>query len=104
MSDAIAALSDAMRNDAETLRVIGQNVANIETVAYRREIAVMRPNFDQVTDDARAERAWAGRAGNRDRPAARHAQEHQRIAASGARRPGLLRRRHAARRGADAPR
>jgi flagellar basal-body rod protein FlgF len=54
MSDAIAALSDAMRNDAETLRVIGQNVANIETVAYRREIAVMRPNFDQVTDDARA--------------------------------------------------
>ena len=54
MSDAIAALSDAMRNDAETLRVIGQNVANIETVAYRREIAVMRQNFDQVTDDARA--------------------------------------------------
>ena len=54
MSDAIAALSDAMRNDAETLRVIGQNVANIETVAYRREIAVMRSNFDQVTDDARA--------------------------------------------------
>jgi flagellar basal-body rod protein FlgG len=57
MSDAIAALSDAMRNDAETLRVIGQNVANIETVAYRREIAVMRANFDQVTDDARAELA-----------------------------------------------
>jgi len=54
MSDAIAALSDAMRNDAETLRVIGQNVANIETVAYRREISVMRSNFDQVTDDARA--------------------------------------------------
>lgn len=54
MSDAIAALSDAMRNDAETLRVIGQNVANIETVAYRREIAVMRPNFDEATDDARA--------------------------------------------------
>jgi flagellar basal-body rod protein FlgG len=55
MSDAIAALSDAMRNDAETLRVIGQNVANIETVAYRREIAVMRATFDQATDDARAE-------------------------------------------------
>jgi flagellar basal-body rod protein FlgG len=57
MSDAIAALSDAMRNDAETLRVIGQNVANIETVAYRREISVMRQNFDQVTDDARADLA-----------------------------------------------
>lgn len=55
MSDAIAALSEAMRNDAETLRVIGQNVANIETVAYRREIAVMRQNFDEVADDARAE-------------------------------------------------
>ena len=32
MSDAIAALSEAMRNDAETLRVIGQNVSNIDTV------------------------------------------------------------------------
>ena len=53
MSDAIAALSDAMRNDAETLRVIGQNVANMETTAYRREIAVMRPSFEQVADDAR---------------------------------------------------
>jgi flagellar basal-body rod protein FlgF len=61
MSDAIAALSDAMRNDAETLRVIGQNVANMETTAYRREIAVLRPSFDQVTDDARVsvERALA---------------------------------------------
>ena len=55
MSDAIAALSDAMRNDAETLRVIGQNVANMETMAYRREIAVMRPSFDQV-DRRRARR------------------------------------------------
>jgi flagellar basal-body rod protein FlgG len=54
MTDAIASLSDAMRNDAETLRVIGQNVANAETVAYRREIAVTRANFDQATDDARA--------------------------------------------------
>jgi flagellar basal-body rod protein FlgG len=52
MSEAIAALSDAMRNDAETLRVIGQNVANMETTAYRREIAVLRP-FEQVADDAR---------------------------------------------------
>ncbi len=53
MSDAIAALSDALRNDAETLRVIGQNVANLQTVAYRREIAVLRPSFDQVTDGTR---------------------------------------------------
>jgi flagellar basal-body rod protein FlgF len=55
MSDAIAALSEAMRNDAETLRVIGQNVSNIDTVAYRREIAVMRTSFDQAADEARAE-------------------------------------------------
>ena len=54
MSDAIASLSDALRNDAETLRVIGQNVANLETVAYRREIAVTHPTFEQATDDARA--------------------------------------------------
>jgi flagellar basal-body rod protein FlgG len=53
MSEAIAALSEAMRNDAETLRVIGQNVANLETVAYRREIAVMRPSFEEASDDAR---------------------------------------------------
>lgn len=57
MSDAIAALSEAMRNDAETLRVIGQNVSNIDTVAYRREIAVMRSSFDQASDLARAELA-----------------------------------------------
>jgi flagellar basal-body rod protein FlgG len=54
MSDVIAALSDAMRNDAESLRVIGNNVANMETVAYRREIAIMRPSFDQASDEARA--------------------------------------------------
>ncbi len=54
MSDAIASLSDALRNDAETLRVIGQNVSNMETVAYRREIAVTRPTFEQAADEARA--------------------------------------------------
>jgi flagellar basal-body rod protein FlgF len=54
MTDPINALSDAMRNDAETLRVIAQNVSNMETVAYRREIAVMRSSFDQAADAARA--------------------------------------------------
>lgn len=54
MSDAIATLSDALRNDAETLRVISNNVANMETVAYRREIAVTHPTFEQASDDARA--------------------------------------------------
>jgi flagellar basal body rod protein FlgG len=54
MSEVIAALGDAMRNDAETLRVIGQNVANMETVAYRREIALNRATFSQAADDARA--------------------------------------------------
>jgi flagellar basal-body rod protein FlgF len=55
MSDSIAALSEAMRNDAETLRVIGQNVSNIDTVAYRREIAVSHTTFDQASDEVRAE-------------------------------------------------
>jgi len=53
MSDVIAALSDAMRNDAETLRAIGQNVANSETTAYRREIAVTQPSFEAAADEAR---------------------------------------------------
>jgi flagellar basal-body rod protein FlgF len=55
MSDSIAALSEAMRQDAETLRVIGQNVSNIDTVAYRREIAVTRTSFDAASEEARAE-------------------------------------------------
>jgi flagellar basal-body rod protein FlgF len=55
MSDAIGALAEAMRNDSETLRVIGQNVSNVDTVAYRREIAVQRSSFDQAADEARAE-------------------------------------------------
>jgi flagellar basal-body rod protein FlgF len=54
MSDAIASLSDALRNDAEALRAIGNNVANLETVAYRREISVAHPTFEQASDDARA--------------------------------------------------
>jgi flagellar basal-body rod protein FlgF len=54
MSDAIASLSDALRNDAETLRVIGQNVANMETVAYRREIAVTHATFEQAAEEVRA--------------------------------------------------
>lgn len=54
MSEVIAALSDALRNDAETLRVIGQNVANSETVAYRREIAVQRPSFEAASEEARS--------------------------------------------------
>lgn len=54
MSDAIAALSEAMRNDAETLRVIGQNVSNIDTVAYRREIAVTRPSFEEASEEVRS--------------------------------------------------
>jgi flagellar basal-body rod protein FlgF len=54
MSEALAALSDAMRNDAETLRSIGQNIANIDSTAYRREITVAHPSFDEVQDAARA--------------------------------------------------
>jgi flagellar basal-body rod protein FlgF len=59
MTDTLAALSDALRNDAETLRVIGQNVANMDTVAYRREIAVQHTSFEAVAEEARASAAAA---------------------------------------------
>lgn len=37
-----------MRADAETLRVISQNIANSDTIAYRRQIAVTRTGFDAI--------------------------------------------------------
>jgi flagellar basal-body rod protein FlgF len=51
-----------LRNDLERLQVVGQNVANLGTSAYKRQIAVQRPFADvmqsnaatQVVTDARA--------------------------------------------------
>ena len=50
MSDAIGLIKEAMRADADTLRVVGQNIANAEVTAYRRQISVARTGFDEVVD------------------------------------------------------
>jgi flagellar basal-body rod protein FlgF len=51
MSDTIAALEAAMRADAEAVRIIGQNVANAEVTAYRRQVPVQSATFaDLVTE------------------------------------------------------
>ena len=41
MTDAIALLGDSMRADAEALRVTSQNIANVQTPGYRREVSVL---------------------------------------------------------------
>jgi flagellar basal-body rod protein FlgG len=53
MTDTIAAIANAMQSDAEALRVISQNVANAQTPAYRREVALARASFDDLTDSLR---------------------------------------------------
>ena len=42
MTDAIAMLGDSMRADAEALRVTSQNIANVQTPGYRREVSVLQ--------------------------------------------------------------
>jgi flagellar basal-body rod protein FlgG len=48
MSDAITMIEAAMRADAEALRVIGQNIANADVPAYRRQIAIGAVGFDAL--------------------------------------------------------
>ncbi len=45
MSDTIAVLEAAMRADADAVRMIGQNVANAEVTAYRRQVPVQSARF-----------------------------------------------------------
>jgi flagellar basal-body rod protein FlgF len=49
MTDAIALLGASLRADAEALRVTSQNVANLQTLGYRREVAVLEPGFESLT-------------------------------------------------------
>lgn len=51
--DAMTAVTAGMLNDVERLRVIGNNLANLTTVGYKREVAVTRPFFDHL------DRAWS---------------------------------------------
>jgi len=50
MTDAIALLGDSMRADAEALRVTSQNIANVQTPGYRREVSVLE--FESLTRNA----------------------------------------------------
>lgn len=48
MSDAIRTIGAAMRGDAEVVRVISQNIANADTVAYRREVPLVQGEFSEL--------------------------------------------------------
>jgi hypothetical protein len=51
MSDTISVIAASMHADADALRVIGQNIANAESVAYRREISLGRIGFEQASQE-----------------------------------------------------
>src|SRR5579872_7159046 len=48
MSDAITLLGATLRADAEALRMTSDNVANLQTAGYRREVSVMQMPFDAL--------------------------------------------------------
>src|SRR3954471_15199484 len=48
MTTTIELIAGAMQSQAEGLRTIGQNIANSQSVAYRREIPVSHATFEQV--------------------------------------------------------
>ena len=54
MTDVVMAMaSGGLRNGAETLRLVAENVANTQTVGYRRQIPVMHATFpEMVTNGA----------------------------------------------------
>ncbi len=54
MTDAMQAIAAALQTDAESVRIIAQNIANAQNPAYRREIAVTSTSFDAVTSAVHA--------------------------------------------------
>jgi flagellar basal-body rod protein FlgF len=48
MSEALQSLAGAMQADVAALRTISQNIANAGVPAYRRQIALGTPDFDQL--------------------------------------------------------
>lgn len=50
MSEAIGMIRGSMHADAEALRTIGQNIANAEVTAYRRQIPLSTGGFEQLVD------------------------------------------------------
>jgi len=59
MNTTIELIAGALQADAQGLRVIGQNIANSQSVAYRREIPITQTTFEQA---AAAVAAGAGQA------------------------------------------
>ncbi|HKQ14186.1 MAG TPA: flagellar hook-basal body protein [Steroidobacteraceae bacterium] len=52
MSDTISTLAAAMRADADAVRMIGQNVANADVTAYRRQVPVQSTTFAELIGDS----------------------------------------------------
>jgi flagellar basal-body rod protein FlgF len=52
MSDTIAVLEAAMRADVDAVRMIGQNVANAEVTAYRRQVPVQSASFADLVGES----------------------------------------------------
>jgi flagellar basal-body rod protein FlgG len=48
MIDALTMTEAAMLNDVERLRATSHNIANSSTLAFKREIALLRPNFEDT--------------------------------------------------------
>jgi flagellar basal-body rod protein FlgF len=55
MTTTIELIAGALQSQAEGLRVIGQNIANSQSVAYRREIPVNHATFEQIAAGSRAD-------------------------------------------------
>jgi len=54
MTTTIDMIAGAMQSQADGLRVISQNIANSQSVAYRREIPVSHATFEQVAGNVSA--------------------------------------------------
>lgn len=52
MSEIIEIIGNAMRTDADALRVIGQNIANAGVTAYRRQIPMAAAGFERMLGGA----------------------------------------------------
>ena len=63
MSETMMLLEAAMRADADALRAIGQNVANADVTAYRRQVPVQSSTFATQLDAITSESALDRRAG-----------------------------------------
>jgi flagellar basal-body rod protein FlgG len=50
MTEALAAIASALQSDAEAVRVVSLNIANAQTPAYRREIALARASFTDAIE------------------------------------------------------